>query len=95
MSSTAATVATVRPRRLVASTTGTAKTTASRTGETLLVRRDGNDVLFLNELRHPRDPAITLRIPLDRVNVPAVMAARTLESPEDRLITIMITPLMS
>ncbi|MCE5199629.1 MAG: ferrous iron transport protein B [Armatimonadota bacterium] len=28
-------------------------------------------------------------------NVPAVMAARTLETPEDRLLTILITPLMS
>ena len=36
----------------------------SATGETLLFRRDGNDVLFLNELRHRQDTAAKLRIPL-------------------------------
>ena len=41
--------------------------TPSRSAETLLVRRDGDDVLFLNKLRHRPDPALTLRIPLSRV----------------------------
>ena len=40
--------------------------TPSRSAETLLVRRDGDDVLFLNKLRHRPDPALTLRIPLSR-----------------------------
>ena len=40
--------------------------TPSRSAETLLVRRDGDDVLFLNRLRHRPDPAVTLRIPLSR-----------------------------
>ena len=48
---------------------------ASRTAETLLVRRDGNDVLFLNELRHRRDTALQLRIPMANVKLPAAMAA--------------------
>ena len=47
---------------------------ASQTAETLLVRRDGDTVLFLNELRHRHDTALKLRIPLARMNVPAVMA---------------------
>lgn len=42
--------------------------------ETLLVRRDGDDVLFLNELRHQSNTALKLRIPLTRTEVPAVMA---------------------
>ncbi len=46
----------------------------SRTAETLLVQRDGNDVLFLNNLRHRRDTALKLRIPLTRKEVPAVAA---------------------
>jgi two-component system, cell cycle sensor histidine kinase and response regulator CckA len=46
----------------------------SQTEETLLVRRDGNDVLFLNDLRHQPDTALKLRIPLSRTDVPAVMA---------------------
>ena len=48
--------------------------TASETAETLLVRRDGDEVLFLNELRHQQDTALKLRIPLSRTDVPAVMA---------------------
>ncbi len=46
----------------------------SRTAETLLVRRDGNDVLFLNELRHRRDTALRLRIPVANAELPAAMA---------------------
>ncbi|MFH0792760.1 MAG: cache domain-containing protein, partial [bacterium] len=46
----------------------------SRTAETLLVRRDGESVLFLNEVRHRKETALKLRIPLTRVEVPAVMA---------------------
>jgi len=49
--------------------------TPSKTAETLLVRRDGDDVLFLNDLRHRPDAALTLRIPLSQKDVPAVMAA--------------------
>ncbi len=49
--------------------------TASRTAETLLVRREGGDALFLNDLRHLPDVEFKLRIPLTRRQVPAVMAA--------------------
>jgi PAS domain S-box-containing protein len=50
--------------------------TPSRTAETLLVRRDGDAVLFLNELRHQAGTALTLRIPLSRDDVPEVMAVK-------------------
>jgi PAS domain S-box-containing protein len=46
----------------------------SRSAEALLVRRDGDAVLFLNELRHRQDTPFKLRIPLTRTDVPAVMA---------------------
>jgi PAS domain S-box-containing protein len=46
----------------------------SETAETFLVERDGDQVLFLNELRHQKDTALKLRIPLSRQEVPAVMA---------------------
>jgi PAS domain S-box-containing protein len=46
----------------------------SETAETLLIRQDGDDALFLNELRHLPDTAFNLRIPLTEVNVPAVKA---------------------
>ena len=39
------------------------------------MRRDGDDVLFLNQLRHRSDPALTLRIPLSHADVPAAQAA--------------------
>ncbi len=48
--------------------------TPSRSAETLLVRRDGNHVLFLNNLRYSQDAALKLSIPLTRTDVPAVMA---------------------
>lgn len=48
--------------------------TASQTAETLLVRRDGNDALFLNELRFQKNTALALRIPLTRTDILAVKA---------------------
>ena len=48
--------------------------TRSRSAETLLVRRDGNDALFLNELRFGTNTALKRRIPLTSTNVPAVQA---------------------
>jgi len=49
--------------------------TSSRSAETLLVRREGKEVLFLNELRFQTNTALNLRAPLDRVTLPAVQAA--------------------
>ena len=48
--------------------------TSTKTAETLLVRRDGDEVLFLSGLRHQPDAALKLRIPLSQTDVPAVMA---------------------
>jgi PAS domain S-box-containing protein len=39
--------------------------TPSRTAETLLVRREGNEVVFLNELRHKKGTALSLRLPIN------------------------------
>lgn len=36
----------------------------SYTDETLLVRREGNEVVFLNDLRHQKDTALSLRLPI-------------------------------
>jgi len=47
----------------------------SETAETLLVRREKDHVLFLNEVRHQKNTALRLTIPLTREEVPAVMAA--------------------
>jgi len=46
----------------------------SATAETMLVRRDEDQVLFLNELRHRSDSAFSLRLPATRTDLPAVQA---------------------
>ena len=50
--------------------------TPSSSAETLLVRRDGNDVLFLNELRFRTHTALSLRLPINSIHLPAAMAVR-------------------
>jgi len=50
--------------------------TASPTAETLLVRRDGDEVVFLNELRHRTNTALRLRSPMGMDSLPAAMAVR-------------------
>jgi PAS domain S-box-containing protein len=46
----------------------------SQSAETLLIRQEGDEVLFLNELRHRADTALSLRLPLSQSDLPAVMA---------------------
>jgi PAS domain S-box-containing protein len=46
----------------------------SQSAETLILRKEDKDVLFLNELRHQKNTALKLRIPISRVEIPAVMA---------------------
>ena len=41
----------------------------SASAETLLVRRDGNDIVFLNTLRHRNDAPLSLRLPIDTPNL--------------------------
>ncbi|EKD40480.1 MAG: hypothetical protein ACD_75C00039G0002, partial [uncultured bacterium] len=48
----------------------------SQSAETLLVRRDGDAVLFLNDLRFKENAALNLRLPLTRQNLPAAMAVQ-------------------
>ncbi len=48
----------------------------SKTAETLLVRREGNDALFLNELRFQKNTALSFRIPLGSQDIPAVKAVQ-------------------
>mgnify|MGYP001062043647 CR=1 FL=1 len=46
----------------------------SQTAETLLVRREGEEVVFLNELRHHQETALTLKFPVTRKELPSVRA---------------------
>src|SRR4030042_3780916 len=50
--------------------------TPSLTGETELIRRDGSEVIFLNELRHRKNIPLNLRFPLDSPKLVAAMIAR-------------------
>lgn len=54
--------------------------TASPSAETLLVRRDGDHVQFLNDLRHRQGSALTLRLHLDHPELPAAMVLRDQQS---------------
>ena len=49
--------------------------TFSRSAETLLVRQEGSEVLYLNELRFATNSTLNLRAPLDQVTLPAAQAA--------------------
>lgn len=53
--------------------------TPSRTSESMLVRREGDEVLFLNELRQQKDTALKLRLPIGEQKFPEVMAAVGME----------------
>lgn len=50
--------------------------TASASGETLLVRRDGNLIVFLNELRHRKNTAFTMKLSLNSSALPEAIAIR-------------------
>jgi PAS domain S-box-containing protein len=46
------------------------------TGETELIRREGNEVIFLNELRHRENIPLNLRFPVESPQLVAAMIAR-------------------
>jgi PAS domain S-box-containing protein len=48
----------------------------STTAETLLVRRDGDNVVYLNELRHRKDTILSLRFPVADSRLPAAAAVK-------------------
>jgi PAS domain S-box-containing protein len=50
--------------------------TPSESAETYLVRREGEDVLFLSELRHRKNTPLRFRLPLALERLPAARAAR-------------------
>ena len=48
----------------------------SHSAETLLIEREGDHVLYLNELRNQNNTALNLTVPLSRTDVPAVRAVQ-------------------
>ncbi len=51
----------------------------SRTSECILIRRDGDEVVFLNRLRHIKNIPLALRFPASEKHLPSAMAARGVE----------------
>ncbi|MCE5182111.1 MAG: EAL domain-containing protein [Betaproteobacteria bacterium] len=51
----------------------------SETGESLLVRGEGDEVVYLNELRHRHDTALKFRLSLADDKLPAAMVMRGIE----------------
>jgi PAS domain S-box-containing protein len=45
----------------------------SDSAETLLVRREGDEVVFLNDLRHRKGTALSMRLPITRPELPGAM----------------------
>ena len=52
----------------------------SKTAETLLIRQEGDEVVFLNELRFRRNSELVLRKPVSDQSLPASLAVRGIES---------------
>ena len=50
--------------------------TPSKSAETLIIRKDGNEVTFLNSLRHKKTTVLELTLPLNERKLPAAMAVR-------------------
>jgi PAS domain S-box-containing protein len=48
--------------------------TPSQSAETLIVRREGDQILFLNSLRHTSEKPLSIFIPLTQTEIPAVQA---------------------
>jgi PAS domain S-box-containing protein len=51
--------------------------TASKSGETLLFRKDGDNIIFMNELRHKDGTALKLKFSVNEPNLPAAIAVRS------------------
>ena len=49
--------------------------TPSKTAESALVQREGDEIVFLSPVRHPADTSQPLRLPLTQSNNPAVLGA--------------------
>ena len=50
--------------------------THSVTAETILIRREGDEVVYLNDLRYRKNCALILRMPISDLHLPTAMAAQ-------------------
>ena len=54
---------------------------SSKTGETLLVTRQGDNVVYLTELRYKKNTALNLKFPINTPDLPAALAVQGIEKP--------------
>ncbi len=57
--------------------------TPSRSAESLIVRKEGDEIVYLNELRHLKNSELTLRKPASEEKLPAAMAFRGIKGTID------------
>jgi PAS domain S-box-containing protein len=55
----------------------------SKTAETLLFHREGDEIVYLNELRHSGNPNLVLRLPVTSEKLAAAMALRGIQETAD------------
>jgi len=55
----------------------------SKTAESLLITQEGNNIVYLNELRFKKNSELELRLPVSEEKLPAAMAVRGIESTTD------------
>lgn len=59
--------------------------TPSKSAETLILRRDGDDIVYLNELRHLKNTELILKKPVSTEKLPAAMAIQGITGTTDGL----------
>ena len=57
--------------------------TASRSAETLIVRKEGDEIVYLNELRHLKKTELVLRKPVSQEKLPAALAFKGIKGTID------------
>jgi PAS domain S-box-containing protein len=57
--------------------------TPSKSAESLLIRMEGDDIVYLNELKHLKNTELILRRPISAENLPAAMALRGITGTTD------------
>ncbi|MCX6333227.1 MAG: PAS domain S-box protein [Bacteroidia bacterium] len=58
---------------------------ASKTSETLLVHREGDEIVYLNELRHAGNTEMVLRFPVTTDKLPAAMALQGIQETDNAI----------
>jgi PAS domain S-box-containing protein len=55
----------------------------SKSAESLIIRKEGDEIVYLNEVRHIKDTGLLLRKPISQESLPAVMATKGVKGTTD------------